>query len=219
MKDIRRNRSMLFGLAALAAAAAGGIAYASIPDANGVIHACYSANGTGIPGGTPLKIVDAGCTNGQAEITWGQAGPQGPAGEKGDPGDKGDKGDPGEPGAPGISAAYANYAGDWEPIGEGLTRTVASVTVPAGSYVLNATVKATDVDDFEYLQCGFFAPGTVHGHFAILIGNGVQPMLGDATVGFAENTIFLRCEAREGTINALAQMIATRVGQLSQSNE
>lgn len=218
MKITRRNRSMLFGLAALAAAAAGGIASASIPDANGVIHACYSAKGTGIPGGTPLKIVDTACTNGQAEITWGQVGPQGPRGEKGDPGDKGDKGDPGEPGAPGISAAYTNYAGDWEPIGEGLTRTVASVTVPAGSYVLNAVVKAVDIDDWEYLQCGFFAPGTVHGHFAIFTGNGSQPMLGDATVEFEQNPIFLRCEAREGTIRVLAEMIATRVGALSPSN-
>ena len=218
MTITRRNRSTLFGLAALAAAAAGGIAYASIPDANGVIHACYSANGTGLPGGTPLKIVETTCTNGQAEITWGQAGPQGARGEKGDPGDKGDKGDPGEPGAPGISAAYTNYAEDWEPIGNGLTRTVASVTVPAGSYTLSAVVKATDIDDFEYLQCGFFAPGTVHGHFAIFTGDGAQPMLGDATVGFGENTIFVRCEAREGTINALAEMIATRVGALSPGN-
>lgn len=218
MKDIRRNRKMLFGFAALAVAAAGGIAYASIPDANGVIHACYSANGTGIPGGTPLKIVDTACTNGQAEITWGQVGPQGPAGEKGDPGEKGDKGDPGEPGAPGISGAYANYAADWEPIGEGLTRTVASVTVPAGSYVLNAVVKALDIEDFEYLQCGFFAPGTGHGHFAVFTGDGTQPLLGDATVECGANTIFLRCEAREGAIDVLAQMIATRVGQVSQSN-
>ena len=105
-----------------------------------------------------------------------------------------------------------------EPIGEGLTRAVASVTVPAGSYVLNAVVKAIDIDDFEYLQCGFFAPGTVHGHFAIFTGDGTQPMLGDATVEFGSNTIFLRCEARDGTINVLAQMIATRVGQVAQSN-
>lgn len=219
MQITRQNRSPLFALAALAAAAAGGIAYASIPDANGVIHACYSANGTGIPGGTPLKIVDTGCTNGQAEVTWGQVGPQGPQGPQGEKGDQGDTGDPGAPGAPGISAAYTNYAEDWEPIGDGLTRTVASVTVPAGSYTLSAAVKAVDVDDWEWVQCGFFAPGTVHGHWVIFVAsNGNQPMLGDATVEFAENTIFVRCDAHEGTIKVLAEMIATRVGDLTPTN-
>ena len=215
----RGSRSLLFGLAALAAAAVGGIAYASIPDANGVIHACYNANGTGLPGGTPLKIVETACTNGQAEVTWGQAGPQGPQGLQGENGDQGDKGDPGEPGAPGISAAYTNYAENWEPIGDGLTRTVTSVTVPAGSYTLSAAVKAIDVDEWEWVQCGFFAPGTVHGHWVIFVGgDSAQPMLGDATVEFPENTIFIRCDAHEGTIKVLGEMIATRVGEVTPSN-
>jgi hypothetical protein len=208
----------MLGLVALAAAAAGGIAYASIPDGEGVIHACYSPNAAAGPSGAQLKVIDsevASCTNGQTEVTWGQTGPQGPPGQTGEKGDKGDKGDPGEPGP---SAAFTNYGAEFEPIGDGLTRTVASVTVPAGSYVLSAVVSALDVDDFEWLQCGFVAPGDVHGHFAVFTGDGTKPMLADATVGFAANTIFLRCRANDGTIDALAEMIATKVGSVTASS-
>lgn len=222
MKITRRGRgSLMLGLVALAAAAAGGIAYASIPDGEGVIHACYSPNAAAGPSGAQLKIIDsevASCTNGQTEVTWGQTGPQGPPGEKGDQGDKGDKGDKGDPGEPGPSAAYTNYAADFEPVGDGLTRTVASVTVPAGSYVLSGIVTAADVEDFEFLQCFFFAPGDVHGHYALLVDDGTEPVLADTTVGFASNTIFLRCTSHEGRIDVFAEMIATRVGSVTASS-
>jgi hypothetical protein len=80
---------------------AGGIAYAAIPGADGVISACR-LNGIGT-----LRVIDADagqtCTRFETAIDWNQVGPQGPTGEKGEKGDQGDPGPPG-PAGPGYSA-------------------------------------------------------------------------------------------------------------------
>jgi hypothetical protein len=89
---MRRGRKTLLAvltLAVLAATAAGiarSTATLTIPDSNGVIHACHKK-----PIGD-VKIVHsaADCGPGQAPIQWSQSGPQGP---------KGDAGPQGPPGA------------------------------------------------------------------------------------------------------------------------
>jgi hypothetical protein len=97
----RRHKTLLAALALGAAAAvAAGIARSTtadpIPDANGVIHACYKR-----PIGE-VKIVysAANCGPGQEPIQWSQSGPQG---VKGDPGPQGPQGPQGPPGAAGGS--------------------------------------------------------------------------------------------------------------------
>lgn len=85
------GRGRLAVFAAVAAGfAAGGIAYASVPDSGtGLIHGCYSQNGALATNGTQLNIIDkasASCNKNQQEITWNQTGPQGVKGDKGDPG-------------------------------------------------------------------------------------------------------------------------------------
>jgi hypothetical protein len=69
-------------VAALAAitlgVAAGGIAYAAIPDTSGVIHACYAKrDGT-------LRVIDnstTSCnTSKEQDLSWNEVGPQGPPG-------------------------------------------------------------------------------------------------------------------------------------------
>jgi hypothetical protein len=94
---------VLLGL--LAATLFGGVAWASIPDSNGVIHGCYLKRDGAV------RVIDseAGqrCTRQETRIDWNETGPAGPAGpkgdlgEKGDPGDKGPPGDKGDPGPPG----------------------------------------------------------------------------------------------------------------------
>ena len=73
-----------------------GVSYASIPDASGVIHGCYTNKG-GI-----LSVIDpsAGksCSSLQTQITWNQ---QGPKGDKGDAGVQGLTGDTGPQGPQG----------------------------------------------------------------------------------------------------------------------
>jgi hypothetical protein len=65
-----------------ALAVAGGIAYATIPDASGVIHACYNKAGQGT-----LRVIDTEksqtCANSEAPLSWSQTGPQGQQGPQG----------------------------------------------------------------------------------------------------------------------------------------
>lgn len=69
-------------LAAVLVLAVGGIAYASIPGPDGVIHGCYK---TSNPAQGALIAIDsaASCPSGYAALNWNQTGPQGPAGANG----------------------------------------------------------------------------------------------------------------------------------------
>lgn len=81
-----------------------GAVQAAIPDGSGVIHGCYSANGSKGTNGTQLNIVDtqyASCSKGQTPVQWNQTGPQGPQGPQGPKGDKGDTGATGPQGPQG----------------------------------------------------------------------------------------------------------------------
>jgi hypothetical protein len=87
-----------------------GTAIASIPDANGVIHACYRDD-------DDVRLVDPAVTPCKAKetpIQWNQAGPTGPpgpVGPAGPPGPQGPKGPEGPAGTPGTSG-YEVVFGD-----------------------------------------------------------------------------------------------------------
>ena len=247
------GRALVAALVVVMAATAGGIAYAAIPDSDGVIHGCYSGNGANAMNGTQLNIINsdsASCGKNQKAITWSQTGPPGndgvsvtsaslnpgdtncPAGGSqftaaganvtyacnGLNGDKGDKGDTGATGPAGPSAAYTNYGDGFHTIGDGLTQTVASVAVPAGSYVLSGAAKAIGIDPPEFLQCFFTAGTTVNGRTAVFTSDKEVPVLGDVTLVNTTNPVFLRCFALNGTIQAAGQMIATKVETVTASN-
>lgn len=76
-----------------------GLAWASIPAANGVLTGCY-ANKDG-----SLRLIDAAtgakCSNKEKQITWNQTGPAGPQGATGPQGLPGPQGTPGPKGDPG----------------------------------------------------------------------------------------------------------------------
>src|SRR6059058_5737807 len=84
--------------AAVAAAIAGGFAWATIPASNGVIKACYQKNNG------QLRVLDTGQACGPSElaIQWNQSGPQGATGAQGIQGSQGIQGLQGDPGAPGT---------------------------------------------------------------------------------------------------------------------
>lgn len=83
-----------------AAMAAGGIAGAAIPSADGTIVACYGASGN-------LRVVDGtrDCARNERVVSWAQAGPAGPAGPPGVPGEPGPEGPTGPQGPPGAGSA------------------------------------------------------------------------------------------------------------------
>ena len=77
---------------------AGGIAYAAIPDSQGVYTACAHKS-TGA-----LRLIDpavGSCSQSETQVTWvkqGQTGPQGPVGPQGPQGVQGPAGADGAPG-------------------------------------------------------------------------------------------------------------------------
>jgi hypothetical protein len=86
------------------AAIAGGVAYASIPGPDNVIHGCRD-NRSGA-----LSVIDsaATCPKGTTSLTWNQSGPAGPAGPVGPTGATGAKGDTGPAGPPGPAGSLAS---------------------------------------------------------------------------------------------------------------
>jgi hypothetical protein len=162
-----RSRLVAALVGAATMAAVGGVAYATIPDSNGVIHGCYTTKG-GI-----LRVIDTSvgqsCTSFETPITWNQKGPKGdtgPQGLRGDAGPAGPKGDAGPAGAQGPN-------GDTGPPGpKGDTGQTGSQgpkgdTGPAGSQGPPgppgpAGAGLTSIDDVNGLACTVFGqPGTV----------------------------------------------------------
>jgi len=120
--------------ALLLAAVAGttSIALASIPDSHGVIHGCYQTKGTA----HNLKVINnkvtARCPRGYSALNWNQAGPKGPAG---------------------LSHGYSTESIDGHTLGSSSETVVATATLPAGSYIVNATVTVTAATGENIAQC------------------------------------------------------------------
>jgi hypothetical protein len=147
---VRRYLTIL-AAASISTVLAVGVAVAAIPDAGGVIHGCYSGQGSKAKGGAQLYILDTAsniCTNGQTAIAWNQTGPQGPQGVQGAQGPQGVQGDPGPAGS---SNAYAvSSGGDLIAFSSSNFMTPLTLALPAGNYVIDAKVllgnRADDVD-------------------------------------------------------------------------
>jgi collagen triple helix repeat protein len=105
------RRAAVVGAIVVPVIAATGVAWTSIPDSSGAIHACYQENVGN------LRVIDpsAGdaCRNSEQSLTWNQTGPQGAQGQQGVPGAPGA---PGPQGAPGP-AGPAGPAGPQGPSG------------------------------------------------------------------------------------------------------
>lgn len=89
-----------------------GVAYAAVPDSNGVIHTCYQVDGQGqLTGGSQLRVIDPSaaqpdaraCKNNEVALNFNQTGPPGPAGATGKTGANGATGATGETGATGAT--------------------------------------------------------------------------------------------------------------------
>lgn len=122
------KRSLTLFVTLGAALLAGGIAYATIPDAHGVIHGCYSKTGA-------LRVVDAptqSCAKNETALDWNTAGPTGTQGPTGATGPSGPSG---------ASHAWSASAGMTPLLPPPYARFIelASFHLPAGNYVVTAT--------------------------------------------------------------------------------
>jgi hypothetical protein len=145
-----RKSGVTLAVVVVALAAAAGIGYAAIPDGGGVIHGCY--NTAANPSGS-LRVIDteAGgkCAKNEKPLVWNQQGPKGDKGDKGDTGpagpagpsgpagETGPAGPAGPPGSPGTSVGYEATGGLHALSG---TETIISKDLPAGNYVVFASV-------------------------------------------------------------------------------
>ncbi len=156
-----RTRGLLALLAVAAALAVAGVAYATIPDGNGVIHGCYAKSGGS------LRVIDASVTNcksTETSLDWnvqgpaGPQGPQGPQGLQGDPGPTGPQGPAGPAGPSGTSHAYAATGGQanygFSPV------KVQSLSLPAGTYLVWATGTVSDSNMGTGHDCTLVSGGT-----------------------------------------------------------
>jgi hypothetical protein len=119
---LRRARVWLIAPAA-ALAVGGGLAYATIPDSNDVIHGCYAKNNGA------LRVIDTGqaCTSKETALDWNQTGPIGPQGPAG------------PPGPPGVTTAFFRESQTGRPLVG--TQDVLSLQVSSTRSMLFATIQ------------------------------------------------------------------------------
>src|SRR3974390_106419 len=131
--------------------AAAGVAYATIPDSNGVIHGCYERS-TGT-----LRVIDSSvtnCSSKETAIAWNVQGPQGvqgpigpqgatgPQGSAGPQGPQGPQGPIGPTGPSGTSHGYLFATGAGA--GTAVAQTPATsddgqlASIPPGTYMISA---------------------------------------------------------------------------------
>jgi hypothetical protein len=176
-----------------------GIVYASIPDSNAVIHGCYAKNNGG------LRVIDTGAgqscnTNKETPLSWNQSGP---------------------PGAPGPSDAYT-VEGSGQVPDDGTHFTVASMSLPHGSFVVSATLILTGANTplGTFIRCVTLQDG-----LPILDGTGamnidptrtvMMPILGRAIIRDATSaTLTLACWASGGSVSTTGFAVATKIGTI-----
>lgn len=150
-------RGKLFrpGLGALAVVGAlllaGGVAYATVPDGNGVIHGCYAKTSNGQAQAGALRVIDTGqgqsCFASENALAWNQqevkgaTGPQGPQGPQGVPGQTG----PSDVWSGDGYGSGASIGGSFVPL--------ATVNVPAGSYAVESEANLFDVTTPTTYSC------------------------------------------------------------------
>jgi len=165
------------------------------------------------------------CRAGMTQIDPAAVGLVGPAGEQGPAGPAGEQGPAGPPGAQGPagpagpSNAYTNYgAADLQRIAQGTTQTVSSVTLPAGTYTLAATVSGVALGDARFMSCYFISAGSLKGRPALISFDDLkQPLIGEVTTSIDNTSVFVRCSALDGDFDAHGELIATRVGAITPS--
>jgi hypothetical protein len=201
-------RPAVVALAITAAlAVAGGIAYATIPDAGGVIHGCYQKNQGA------LRVIDTDkgqtCSSSESPLTWSQTGPPGQPGQQGPPG----------PTGPSDVWSVNGYGAGLKALPFQTPVNLATTsTLPAGSYFVQGETEADNVGSFDTNYfCDLVDSSNTTYQETRVSGSGpdwvtipVQAVITLAT----PDTISLQCEAADSaTTEAFNwQLAAIKVG-------
>ena len=152
--------------------------HATIPDTNGVFHACYSKSGA------VIRIIDsatATCNSNETEIRWNEIGPRGAAGTPGLVGATGPQGPSNAFASDNFSAGFSTTAVSTD---ASRPTQVVALTLPAGSYVLNgvvglyASIPGGTLVPFTNVQC-------VLSNTSGPIGTDFRTLVGGSTTNYA----------------------------------
>jgi hypothetical protein len=211
------------GIAALAAA--GGLVAVAIPALGAVTanppityYACV-VHKTGA-----MKVVPKAtkCGSGQYKISWNKVGPQGQPGAPGSPGQPGPPGNPGTPGAPGAPGApgpagvvngFSAASGSAQ-LSTSSWTTVASLSLPAGKYILNATATLNLLSGVgDEAQCRLADSSAISSVNDQVEGLSSVSLTGATSVG---GTVTFQCrDTKGGAASDMADMTAIPVAALN----
>ena len=191
--------------------AAAGAAYASIPDAGGVIHGCYKKVGGA------LRVVDSSvgmrCNGSETALPWNQVGLRERRAQPGRPGRRGVEVQPDPPARATRTRATGRLTTS-EPARPRPSRASRCRLLHA---LRCGPVRGTS--DPPEVECSFVSSATVHGGgrdgYAEL---GTIALLNDVNVTTDGTTVSLQCKAISGGPSLLGSMIATAVGAITPSS-
>lgn len=188
---------------ALVACAAGGVAYAAIPDSNGVIHSCYQKNVGN------LRVVDTeagqACRPSEEPLDLNVSGTPGPSGTTGPQGPTGPPG-PAGGGAPGVWDATASAS-----IAQQGSATIVSLSLPAGNYFVVA--KASIFGGGGY-TCRLLADGTTVDTSLTTANALASPSVQSAVTLAADGTVSLRCDSTTNAASVTGHIDAIQAGTI-----
>jgi len=164
------SKRVVAAVAAAAALAGAGVAYATIPDSNGVIHACYAKpSGNTVPPGT-LRVIDTGlgqsCGLNETALSWNQqgvrgaTGPQGPKGATGTQGSQGVQGPAGPSGPSGTSHGWGHATGGIALDTLGYKQVDSIGNLPQGRYMVWVAGQIGDNGGDSHASCRLVSGGS-----------------------------------------------------------
>jgi hypothetical protein len=188
---------------------------ASIPDASGVIHGCYSKSAA--PGSQPgaLRVIDTAvgqtCQVSEGSVNWSKTGPTGAEGPTGPTGQTG------------PSNAFYTTGFPGTPLGTSF-ETILSLSLPAGQYVLNGSMQFANNAVSAIVGCSVFLGVTQENpSFAQQMPNVANakieiPVTSAFTLA-STTTVSVQCAASValGAVPQPSSMAATHVGSLTTS--
>jgi hypothetical protein len=218
---LRRMPALALCVAALVMVA-GGIAYAAIPDSNGVIHACYLKAAGGQPQGS-LRVIDTAksqtCKATETALNFNQTGPQGAPGAAGAPGPKGaagPKGATGAKGPAGVNDAWWSSQLNMAPVPSGGSDQLPmfASNLVAGSYLLNVTAALSSFSASGEIDCSVGGADEQVIQLFTSSGFADEPSLGELTVTTPENPQIVCSNPTGGPADVQIYASATRVADL-----
>jgi hypothetical protein len=228
-----RKRIAALAVAAAGVLVAGGVAYATIPDTNGVIHGCYATKDGS------LRVIDTAagqnCGPKETALDWSQTGPQGPIGPAGAAGPQGPTGPAGAAGPQGPTGpAGLSHAYSYESSGVTLpqspsTGSVVSGAVPAGTYVVFARVWLNELlmatDPAPSVTCDLSVPYSFtqikvdlskESGTSFVTADAEATLVGAITLTGSSNTVGVDCSSSDANTSAhLSNLALVAVDQLN----